>query len=73
MATLNLFKKSNRKIYIFSKGGAGRDLKSLIESIRGLDNQIRIITFSLKTLNHHGSLPDNCHVSWRIPLQQSFR
>lgn len=60
----------SNKDYIFSGGGAGRDFESLIESIRGLDFQIRIVTFSSKTLNYHDSLPDNCHVLWRMPLQQ---
>jgi glycosyltransferase involved in cell wall biosynthesis len=55
--------------YIFAGGGAGRDFPSLIEAIRGLDIQLKIATFSQKSLNYQGELPANCQVYWRMPLK----
>jgi glycosyltransferase involved in cell wall biosynthesis len=56
--------------YIFSGGGHYRDFKTLIEAISGLDIPLKIVTFSPKTLNYSGPLPDNCEVHWTMPLQK---
>lgn len=55
--------------YIFAGGGAERDFRSLIEAVRGLDVQVKIVTVSPETLGYTGELPGNCHVHWRMPLQ----
>lgn len=54
--------------YIFAGGGAGRDFRSLIEAIRGLDIPLKIVTFSPRTLGYNEPLPSNCTVEWRMPL-----
>jgi glycosyltransferase involved in cell wall biosynthesis len=55
--------------FLFAGGGAGRDFRSLIEAMRGLDLKLEIVTFSPRTLDYPGQLPDNCRVTWRMPLQ----
>lgn len=56
--------------YIFAGGGASRDFTSLIEAVRGLDVQLKIVTFSPKSLGYNKPLPDNCEVHWKMPLPQ---
>ena len=56
--------------YIFAGGGAGRDFATLIEAVKGLDVQLKIVTFSPKTLGYAGDLPENCEVHWRMPVQE---
>jgi len=55
--------------YIFTGGGAGRDFATLIEAMRGVDAQLKIVTFSPETLGYDGELPDNCEVHWRMPVR----
>ena len=53
--------------YIFSGGGDHRDFKSLIEAVKGLNVKLKIVTFSRKTFDYTGELPDNCELMWRMP------
>jgi glycosyltransferase involved in cell wall biosynthesis len=53
--------------YVFSGGGTGRDFRTLIEALNGMDIPLRIVTFSPATLGWGGELPPNVHVEWRMP------
>lgn len=64
-----LFQKSKEN-YIFSGGGDGRDFKSLIEAVKGMDVNLKLITFSKKSLGYKEELPKNIQVLWRMPLQR---
>jgi glycosyltransferase involved in cell wall biosynthesis len=66
----NLPSLNEKRPYIFAGGGAGRDFASLIDAVRGLDVRLKIVTFSPKSLDYSGTLPDNCDVSWRMPRQE---
>jgi glycosyltransferase involved in cell wall biosynthesis len=55
--------------YVFAGGGAGRDFRSVIEAVRGLDSALRIVTFSAETLGWEGELPANVAVEWLMPVQ----
>jgi glycosyltransferase involved in cell wall biosynthesis len=59
--------------YIFSGGGHYRDFKTLIEAVSSLGIPLKIVTFSPKTLNYSGPLPDNCEVHWTMPLQKFLK
>lgn len=56
--------------YIFSGGGHRRDFATLIRAASTLDIPLKIVTFSPKTLNFAETLPDNCDVTWTLPLQE---
>lgn len=62
-------RSASSKQYIFSGGGAGRDFTSLIEAVRGLNVELKIVTFSPEKLGYSGKLPENCSVYWRMPLE----
>jgi glycosyltransferase involved in cell wall biosynthesis len=62
------FRNSPSDGYVFSGGGAGRDFTNLIEAVRGTPIPLQIVTFSQKTLNFHGNLPENVKISFRIPI-----
>jgi len=55
--------------YIFSGGGAGRDFKTLIEAVKGLDIPLKIVTFTPKNLKYRKKLPENVDIEYRMPLQ----
>ena len=63
----DLLQPSSQGNYIFSGGGAGRDFTTLIEAVRGLEVQLRIVTFSPKSLGYDEKLPENCKVYWKMP------
>jgi glycosyltransferase involved in cell wall biosynthesis len=67
---VDIYRNSPTGDFIFSGGGAGRDFAALIEAVRGTNIPLEIVTFSLKTLNYQGQLPDNVKVTWRVPLHQ---
>lgn len=66
----HLLQPSSSRDYIFAGGGAGRDFGALIEAVKGLDVHLEIVTFSPKTLNYSGELPENCQVHWKMPPQK---
>ena len=61
---------SKRKDYIFTGGAAGRDFRSIIEAVRGLDVKLKIVTFSPKKLLKMCKIPGNCEVFGRLPLDR---
>ncbi len=61
---------NKEKSYIFAGGGAGRDFATLIDAVRDLDIQLKIVTFSPQSLNYDRELPSNCTVYWRMPPQE---
>jgi glycosyltransferase involved in cell wall biosynthesis len=54
--------------HVFTGGGTGRDIPSVIEALRGTDVPLEIVTFSPETLGWRGELPPNCSVHWRMPV-----
>lgn len=56
--------------YVFSGGGTLRDFGSLIEAVRGTGIRLLIVTHSPETLSFSGTLPDECRVLWRMPLER---
>jgi len=46
--------------YIFCGGVTGRDFRSLIEAVRGLDVRLKLVAFSFDALGYRGTLPENC-------------
>jgi len=55
--------------YVFTGGGTGRDIPSIIEALRGTNVPLEIVTFSPETLGWRGELPPNCSVHWRMPVR----
>lgn len=55
-------------LYIFSGGGSKRDFGTLIEAVKALPIQLRIVTHSPKTLGYDKPLPPNCQVEYVMPL-----
>jgi len=62
----NIISKSGD--YIFAGGGAGRDFATLIHAIKPLPIRLKIITFSKKSLNYSGNIPNNCEILLNQPL-----
>lgn len=56
--------------YVFSGGGTLRDFGSLIEAVRSTEINLTIVTHSPESLGWSGSLPPNCTVHWRMPLEE---
>jgi len=55
--------------YVFTGGGTGRDIPSVIEALAGTDVPLEIVTFSPETLGWSGDLPPNCTVHWQMPMR----
>ena len=64
------YRNSHTDNFIFSGGGAGRDFGTLIEAARGTNIPLKIVTFSPKTLNYQGQIPENVKITWRTPIDQ---
>ncbi len=58
----------SKEKYIFSGGGENRDFKSLVDAVKGLDIDLKIVTFSPEKLGPVGTLPSNCEVFWTMPI-----
>jgi len=59
--------------YIFSGGGDKRDFSSLIEAIRGLNVNLKIVTYNRRYLGYDKELPNNCDIYWKMPLSQFLK
>jgi len=56
--------------YVFSGGSTLRDYASLLAAVDGTGIPLSIVTHSPQTLGVAGTPPSECHVVWRLPLQE---
>ncbi len=56
--------------YIFSGGGAERDFPSIVDAIKGIDIELRIVTFEPQILYDRCEVPDNCRIFGRMSLDK---
>jgi glycosyltransferase involved in cell wall biosynthesis len=69
------FKKSeSNEEYIYCAGGNRRDFASVIKAVKKLKINLKIRTFSEKTLDYDGEIPSNCQINiGSISLQDFLR
>jgi glycosyltransferase involved in cell wall biosynthesis len=61
---------AKRGDYIFCGGVTGRDFRSLIEAVRGLDIRLKLVAFSFDALGYTGTLPENCEFYDGMPEEK---